>query len=117
MISLIEQTTKSYWVNYSDDPCDWCPVEPHVYCVVRGDEFLQEDEPIVGLGEYVSVHGVSYAVCNVQEVSPVEGERWFLVYAHPGEKADPLTEAEWQELYGTPISDTYIATEDTSNVE
>lgn len=85
--------------------CPWCEVdEVHTYFVARVENYLNDfGEYTVNEGDMLIVDGVTREICKIEVVDNTDPEQvWLMVYTHPREEVQPMTEAEWHGLYGNP---------------
>ncbi len=81
------------WADLNDkvDPCE--VDEVHIVQALRADTVLHT------IGEVFEYEGQTYEICHLEDIDMEDG-LWWLIYAHPRENVNPMTEEEWNELYG-----------------
>lgn len=92
------------WVELDDWIC-WCEVdEKHIYFVAEIEKFLNDlGDLTVHENDLIVDNGRTLEICKVEVVDNTDPTQdWVMVYVHPREEVQPMTEEEWYGLYGNP---------------
>jgi len=73
----------------------------HLYrCIRKEDLLISKDLLVHSERCYLIINGFTYRLCQLVYIDAVEGEEWFIAYAHLENEPKLMSKNDWEELYG-----------------